>query len=82
MMQFWKSLYDEKVILCLMAFTFSVMAMVLIHWNADKDYVSIPWGLANMLIGALLRGITHQSGPNETTTSTTTSTSASPTPDK
>lgn len=63
MLQFWKSLFDEKVVLCLMAFTFAVMAMILIHWGADKDYVMIPFGLSNMLIGALLRGITHVETP-------------------
>jgi len=60
MRNFWEWLLDEKIVLCLMAFTFAVMALILVFYDAEKEYIMTLFGLSNMLVGALLRGITHQ----------------------
>ncbi len=58
---------DEKIILSFMALTFAVLGLILIHWNSDKEYIMALFGFSNMLLGALLRGITHQTSPNNET---------------
>ena len=51
---------DEKIILSFMALIFAVLALMLVSWKSDKEFVMTLFGFSNMLIGALLRGITHQ----------------------
>ncbi len=48
---------DERIILIFSALIFALLAMVLIHWNADKEYVMTFTGFSTGLIGALLRGL-------------------------
>jgi hypothetical protein len=57
---------DEKVIISSMAIFFALCVILFVHWGADKEYVSIFGSAVTMLIGALLRGITHQISTNGT----------------
>jgi hypothetical protein len=75
MRSLWDWILDEKIVLCVMAVFFSSITVLLIHWHVDKEYVSIFGGAVTMLVGALLRGITHlnpTSNSTQTVTSTTT----------
>ena len=59
-MQGWREfLLNERVILCIMSIIFGGGILLLIKWDADREYVSI-FGLALAnFTGALLRGMTH-----------------------
>ena len=78
MRNIWEWLLDEKIVLCMMAFTFASMAMILVFYKAEKEYVMAFFGLANMLIGALLRGITHQPQQTDSTQTVTSTTTVTP----
>jgi len=56
----WEWALDEKVVLSFLALVFGLMMMLLIKWNVDKEYIMQFGGFIGMLLGALLRGITHQ----------------------
>jgi hypothetical protein len=60
MRSIWESLFDEKFVFCGMAVFFSCVIMVLIRWNADKEYIAIFGSGVTGLIGALMRGVTHK----------------------
>jgi hypothetical protein len=53
-------LMDEKIVVSTLAIIFSLVVLVLIHWHADKEYVMLFGTFISGLVGALLRGITHQ----------------------
>ena len=61
----WDRLLDEKIVICLMVVILASVAVLLIHWNSEKDYVMAFVGFVGTLIGALLRGITHQPDSTE-----------------
>jgi cytochrome c biogenesis protein CcdA len=50
---------DEKVILPLFSFIFALMAIIIAFFHLDKEYVMYLFGFSNILLGALLRGLTH-----------------------
>ena len=60
-------LLDEKIIFCGMALILSFLAIVLIKWGVEKDYIMQFIGFVGMLLGALLRGITHQPQKTDST---------------
>jgi hypothetical protein len=69
------TILDEKVITCIMIILFSLGVILLIKWNADKEYVAIFGGPVSMLVGSLLRGLFHvpqQTDSTQTVSSTTT----------
>jgi hypothetical protein len=74
-------LLDEKIVICLMAQTFAGVTLLLIYWKADKEYVMLFGGFISMLIGALLRGITHQPQQTDSTQTVSSTTTVSPKPD-
>lgn len=51
---------DEKVVLGFLAVVFASMALVVIHWNADKEYVVFFTSTSAGCIGALTRGIINK----------------------
>jgi hypothetical protein len=74
MRSIWEWLLDEKIVLSALAMSFAGITVLLIHWNADKEYVMLFGGFISGLVGALLRGITHQpvvTDSTQTVTSTT-----------
>ncbi len=75
MRNIWEWLLDEKIVLCAMAMSFAGITVMLIHWGSDKEYIQLFGGFISGLVGALLRGITHQNpttDSNQSVTSTTT----------
>ncbi len=71
-------LLDEKIVVCGMALLFSMACITLIKWGAEKEYVMLFGGFVSMLIGALLRGITHQPAVSDSTQSVQSTTTISP----
>ena len=53
-------LLDEKVVLGFLAIVFASMALLVIHWNVDKEYVVFFTGSASGCLGALTRGIINK----------------------
>jgi hypothetical protein len=81
MKEFSRFLLNEKIILGLLAIMFSLFMMWGIHWNADKEIIGAFSTLASMCVGALTRGIVHQtpeSDSRQDVTSTTSTTTVSP----
>lgn len=76
MRKWYEIILDEKVVTCGMILVLASMAMVLIHWNADKEYIIPIFGSAiTTLVGSLVRGTTHQPQQpesNQNVSSTTT----------
>ena len=61
MRTFLEWLLDEKVVTCTMILTLALMTLLLIHWNADKEYIVPIFGSAiTTLVGSLVRGTTHK----------------------
>jgi hypothetical protein len=56
----WEWLLDEKIVLGALAVIFASMALLVIHWNADKEYVAFFTSVASGCIGALTRGIINK----------------------
>jgi hypothetical protein len=64
MRYFLQYVLDEKIVLGFLSLIFAIMTIILIKWNCEKEYVMLFIGFISMLIGALLRGITHQTPTN------------------
>jgi hypothetical protein len=60
-------LLEEKIVTCLMAVTFAGVTVLLIAWKSEKEYVMLFGGFVSMLLGSLLRGITHQPQQTDST---------------
>ena len=60
-----KWLLDEKVVLGVLAVIFSLFVMLCVHWHAEKEITGGFATLASMCVGALTRGITHQTDQNQ-----------------
>ncbi len=62
---FWQGflewILDERIVLGMLAIIFGLMVMWCIHWHAEKEITTGFATLASMCVGALTRGITHQS---------------------
>ena len=80
MRTFLEWLLDEKIVICAMAVFFSMIAVMLIHWHVDKEYISIFGSAVTMLVGALLRGITHQPQQTDSTQTAASTTTVTPKP--
>ena len=80
MHRLWVWLLDEKIVICLMAIILSLVAILLIHWNAEKDYTMAFIGFVGMLLGALLRGITHSPAQSDSMQNVTSETKITPKP--
>jgi hypothetical protein len=55
---------DEKIVLGFLSLIFAVFTIILIKWNCEKEYVMLFGSFISMLVGALLRGITHEKPTN------------------
>jgi hypothetical protein len=55
---------DEKVVLSFLAVFFGTLMVLLIKWHADKEYIMAFSGFVGLVLGALMRGITHQISDN------------------
>jgi len=78
-MRSWSEIFlDEKIVVCGMALVFAVIAVLLIHWNAEKEYIMLFGGFVSALLGALLRGITHQPAQSDSTQNVQSTTTISP----
>jgi hypothetical protein len=71
---------DEKIVLCVMVAFCSVMILILYHWHASENVLSVFRDGVTGLIGALLRGITHQPGVSDSMQNVQSTTTISPKP--